>query len=280
MGKVLVIAGLLPQDSGKTYFTISLAKGLRSRGYKVEVMKPVAAHSAWFQHESLTESVALGVLIGEDILNYMREGLIKNVDMQNPVDILTAPPDLINVPTLSTYLSITSSSISQAVLARISLMRRNYFIVKDNLYRTSRLLKSQLMSAVKSFGSYREVSSGWLLNRLTSREIGSYILDLAKSLSDRSDYLLVESFNDALIPSFSLAKAVDSIAVVAPGRALVYGVNKIYAYLRAAISSTRLLSKDLVGLLKPDAYIELMPTDALGGVLSREGIEKLLEIME
>ncbi|MCD6324596.1 MAG: ATPase, partial [Desulfurococcales archaeon] len=121
MGRVVVVSGLLPYDSGKTYVTTSLAKALRTAGFKVSVFKPVAAHSAWFQHEAFEESVALGVLVGEDVLNYLREGLIDDVDKQNPIDILTAPPSMQAFPTLATYLAAIESGVRQAVIARVSI---------------------------------------------------------------------------------------------------------------------------------------------------------------
>ncbi len=277
-GKAIVISGLLPQDSGKTYFTTSLAKSLRSLGYSVSVSKPVAAHSAWFQHISLTESASLGVLVGEDVLNYLREGLIKKVDEQNPIDILTAPPDINTYPTVTLYMEALSSSIMQAVLARISFYGRKYFIIEKNLNKVPKFLKTEIINLVRRLGSYELISTDWLINKLTSEEIGNYINSLIREMLSRNDYVLIESFNDAILPVLSLANIIDSLIIVAPGKALIYRRNKVSNYLSGATSISNLLSKELVSLLRPDLIIEVIPSDTGSGVIREEDIRKIIGI--
>lgn len=155
----MVISGLLPRDSGKTTFTIALANALKYAGYSVTVFKPVAGHSAWFQHESFMESIAIGVLVGEDVLTYMKEGLIEDVDLQNPIDILTAPHDIMKYRSITLYLESLESGIRQAVLARISIHGRRYFLIKDNFEVIQPTLKKEILSALNEFGTYEEVSS-------------------------------------------------------------------------------------------------------------------------
>ncbi len=280
MGRVIVVSGLLRYDSGKTYLTISLGKALRSLGYTLTVFKPVAAHSAWFQHQVFTEATALGVLVGEDVVNYLREGLIDNVDVQNPVDILTAPPDISQFSTVSTYMNAMESSIAQAVLARISVMGRRYYLIRENLARVPNPLKREIVNSLKKFGEFQEANIQWLLNRLSSREIGSYLLSLAKDLASKSDYLLVESFNDALLPVISLADIVDAVIISTPGKGLLYGKGRLDSYLRAAVESSRMNARDLVALLKPDAVVDILPTDVYGGAISRDEVNRILEVIE
>jgi len=277
-GKALVISGLLPQDSGKTYFTTSLAKSLRSLGYRVTVSKPVAAHSAWFQHVSLTESAALGVLVGEDVLNYLREGLMNRVDEQNPIDILTAPPDISIYPTVNTYLESLTSSISQAIMARISLYGRRYYVIERNLARIPKLLRNEIIKLVKRLGSYEPVSAEWLINKLTSKEVGGFIYSLVRKMLSGSDYVLIESFNDAILPVLSLASVVDLLVVVAPGKALVYRGGKVSNYLRTAITTSNLLSRELVSLIKPDLALEVIPSDTGLGVIGEGDVRNLIKL--
>ena len=276
--KAVVVSGLLPQDSGKTYFTISLAKALRSLGYSVSVSKPVAAHSAWFQHTSLTESVALGIMVGEDVLNYLREGLIERVDEQNPIDILTAPPDIGIYPTITTYFKAISSSIVQAVLARISFYGRKYFVIEKNLSKVPKSLRMEIINLVKKIGNYESVTTEWLIDKLTSKELGNYINSLIRAMLSRSDYVLIESFNAAILPVLSLAEVVDSLIVVAPGRALIYGKYKVSNYLSGAVTTANLLSKELVNLLRPDLAFEVVPSDTGSGVIRNSDVRKIIEL--
>ncbi len=274
--RIIVISGLIPRDSGKTTFMIALANALKSVGYSVRVFKPVAGHSAWFQHESFMESIALGVLVGEDVLTYMKEGLIEDVDLQNPIDILTAPHDVANYGSVPMYLESLESGIRQAVLARISIHGRRYFLIEDNLGKIQPSLRKEIISALKEFGPYEEVNSEWLMNKLTSEEIGAYIAALTQKLASRKDFLLIESFNDAILPVGSLAPLIDAAVVVTPGRALIYGSTKTKSYLRITFPN-RVISRYMVELMRPDAEIEIKPFGPARPYMSRKDVEAFIE---
>lgn len=269
------MSGLLPYNSGKTFFTLALADYLRGLGYSVGVVKPVAAHSFWEQYEYFLESRKLGVLVGEDVVKYVKAGFIYDVDLQNPVDVMTAPHDLMKHPSLDSYLTSLTSLVDQAVLVRVSSLRqRNYYVVTNNLSRLSDHLASEVREFAGSLGRVEEVDNVWLYSKLVSREIDSIITGSTNSVLSRHDVTLCESFSNALIPAFGLRTLVKHVVVVTPSKALVYGPSKVGAYL-SALDKTRAETLFLVMLFKPDMVLSVRPSLTHSGVLEEEEAKKL-----
>jgi len=279
LGRAVLIVGMLPHDSGKTTFALMLAEALREEGFRVKAMKPVAAHSAWFQPWSLAESYRLGVLVGGDVVRYLRSGLIENPDLQNPVDLLTAPPDPIALPTTSTYMSSVEALERQVVAARLSIHGRAYYVVPDNLARTPPHLRAALEGLLSRMGPASKATPQWLLLRLSSPEVSARILDAARSLMRSADVLLIESFNNALTPAPGIESIVSSVIAVAPGRALVYRGGKLRAYLSGSPAGVRSLTHNFAALARPDATLSIPLTGpgAGGGRFSVN--ERLIEIL-
>ncbi|MFN3267853.1 MAG: hypothetical protein ACK416_01185, partial [Zestosphaera sp.] len=279
MRSLVVVSGLLPYDSGKTFFTLALADYLRRLGYSVGVVKPVAAHSFWEQYEYFLESRELGVLVGEDVVRYARAGFIYDIDLQNPVDVMTAPHDLMKHPSLDSYLTSLSSLVDQAVLARVSSeKRRNYYVITDNLSRLSSHLVNEIRGFVSSLGGAEEVDNLQLYNKLVSREIDSLITDSTNTVISRHDVTLCESFSNALLPTLGLRNLVKHVIVVTPSRALVYGPGKVTTYL-SAIDRLRVETSFLVMLFKPDMILSIKPSITYGGVLEEEEASKLVNYL-
>jgi len=261
MTGAVLISGLLPHESGKTYFTASLAKALKSAGYGVAVFKPVAAHSIWYQLKVFRESVRLGVLVGEDVLKYMDLGFVTDPDLQNPVDILTAVPDVTRFVSIDSYLSTVDSAVAQAVLARVSFTVRRYFLVEDVLGNLTPKLKEEVKSALSTFKPLVRVSSSWLTNYLSSREVDAAVRYAAESLLGKADVVLIESFSSALLPSASLAPYIRALVIVTPSRAMVYSGSKLGTYVSAIKSVNELDSRFFARLLRPDAVVEVPPSE-------------------
>ncbi len=261
MGKAILISGLLPHESGKTYFTASLAKALKSLGYEVAVFKPVAAHSLWYQLRVFRDSVKLGVLVGEDVLKYINLGLITNPDLQNPVDILTAVPDVTKFASIDSYLSVIDSAVSQAVLARVSFTVRRYFLAEDVLNSLTPKLREEVKKSLSTFTPVVRVSSSWLTNYLSGKEVDAAIKYAAESVLKKADVVLIESFSSALIPSASLTPYVNVLVIVTPSRAMVYPGGKLSTYISAIKSVNELDSRFFARLLKPNTTVEIPPSE-------------------
>ncbi len=257
MGRAVLVAGLLPHDSGKTTLSLMLARALREEGVKVKAMKPVAAHSAWFQPWSMAESFRMGVLVGGDVVRYVREGLISNPDVQNPIDILTAPPDPLSYPSASSYVASTETLERQVIAARVSIHGRAYYIVPSNLSRLPPTIQSALKPILSIMNPAAKVSPEWLLLRLTSPEISAYVSAMAESLKRSTDVLIVESFNNALVPVSGIEGVIDTLVLVAPGRALIYRGSKLRAYLSGIPRGFKESTASFASIARPDEVVSV-----------------------
>jgi len=276
---LVVISGLLPFNSGKTFFTLALAEYLRKSGYSVGVVKPVAAHSFWEQYEYFVESRGLGVLVGEDVVKYVRAGLIQDIDLQNPVDVMTAPHDLMKHPSLDSYLTSLTSLIDQAVLVRVSsLKQRNYYLVRENLERVGDHLANEIRGFASGLGRVDEVDRSWLYNKLVSKEIDSLIVESVSSVMSRHDVTLCESFSNALLPALGLRTLAKHVIVVTPSKALAYGPEKVTTYLNA-LNRLRSETSFLVMLFKPDTLLSIKPSTKYGEIIEAEEAEKLKNLI-
>lgn len=279
MRNLIVVSGLLPYNSGKTFFTLALADYLEKLGYSVSVVKPVAAHSFWEQYGYFLESRKLGVLVGEDVVKYIKAGFIYDVDLQNPVDIMTAPHDLAKHSSLDSYFTSLASLVDQAVLVRISSVRqRNYYVIANNLSRLSDHLADEIKGFVGSLGKAEEVDSLWLYNKLMSKEVDTLIAESIGSVTSRRDVTLCESFSNALLPALGLKKLVKYLIVVTPSRALVYGPGKVVTYL-SALDRLRAETSFLVMLFKPDMFLSVKPSTTYGEVLEEGEARKLVDFL-
>jgi len=275
MRMLILISGLLPYDAGKTSVTLALAKSLKKRGIEPVVLKPVSAHNAWYQHHTLTHSKRLGILIGEDVYRYFQEGLIRDIDTQNPVDILTAPPDIFNFSSLTHYFWSLETVISQAVLVRLSLPYRRYFLLEKNLDLIHPKIKDEIMGFLEQVNEYTAVNREWIEKKLAGKEMGNYLFSLVDRLKRENNLLLVESFNDALFPVISISRLVDLIIIVAPGRGLIYRRAKIMKYLDSSMS-LGVRARSLVELFKPDSYFIINPVDSGYPEIDEETLQKIL----
>lgn len=220
MSSIWLINGLLQYESGKTWFTIALARVLSRHGYRVGVYKPVAGHSAWYQFETLRNSIKHGILIGEDVVKYKEYlELEHDYSLLNPVDIISAPPNPARYRVLAEYLAALEVLAEQIVMVRLSdpeKHRHEYLLVEDAIDRIVDGLKSWIKKLVDAFNP-KQVSLESLLDKMYSPETDSILVKALNILSKESDILLVESFNDAAIPFYGLLEDIERVFTITPG---------------------------------------------------------------
>ncbi len=268
----ILITGLLVYDSGKTWITVALARSLASLGYKVALYKPIAGHDMWYQFETVLKSLDLGYLVGSDVLTYKRFFQYIDILSSNPIDVLLAHKDPGKVK-LDEYFSpyIQLRSIIMARIYRCSNNELRHFVFEENLDNVIptllpwiEKLKNRL-NAVKS--SIRDFMM-LLKSPLIEEELNK-CLDI---VSENKDIVIIESFNDALLPYSTLRSYIDKVLLVAPGYIAV--LNK-ESYIRAIDESIKLrgeeglraryvfekIEKDLEVYIEPRRSIEELNLD-------------------
>lgn len=232
LNKIVLVAGLIPYDSGKTWFTTAVGLATNSKGLKVGVFKPVAGHNLWYSPRTFKASIRLGLLVGNDILEYYKRGLAENPALSNPIAIATLPPDPTSYDDLGTYFSEFETVGSTAALTRVYDCRRgriDHYIHIENTARmspTCREIAYKLQRALKAVPkAFSDIAS-----YLMSPGVEDDLDECLAKVSAGKDIVYIEGFNDAVVAYPRLLEKSSLLVIVAPGRVLVY--DDVYSITR------------------------------------------------
>jgi predicted P-loop ATPase/GTPase len=262
MATVVLVTGLVPYDSGKTWFTLGAALAAREKGLRVSVFKPVAAHNLWYSPKAARKSLELKLLIGNDVLLYHEKGLVEDIGATNPVAIATAPPDPSKYSRVEDYMGDLEDVGRIALLSRVYAFderAHSHYVHAENLHkmntRVRRLVEKMsgaLEAVPRSFAS--------LSAYLTSNEVAANLDKCLHALERGKDVVFVESFNDAIAPYGALLESVDAVVVVAPGKAYIYrDAGKVREVSQKAFERwgwTGFRTSYVFDTLKPDFSVE------------------------
>jgi len=222
--RILVISGLIPHDAGKTWFTLGLVEAMWRFGLNIAIYKPVAAHNLWFSPRTLVKSAELKLLVGNDILAYYERGVLRDVTRSNPVALGLAPRDPFTTSSLDEYLESFEDPLKMLVLARFTECSSRvikHLVVRENLEKTPPLVRSSIEDLARTLNSI-ESSIEEVLDYLRSEILTRNLNLCLEELSSSVDLIIVESFNDAVIPYTSLLDKLNTLIIVTPGRVLLY----------------------------------------------------------
>ncbi|MEM0368147.1 MAG: hypothetical protein QXN57_01720 [Desulfurococcaceae archaeon] len=264
MVKLVLVAGLIPYESGKTWFTLGSALSARNHGLRVEVFKPVAGHNLWYSPRAVEKTLKLKLLVGNDVAIYYDNKFIEDPAIANPIALATAPPDPTRyLEKIDEYLRILEETYSITVLSRITschsrTIRHNLYY--ENLEKTSpstRRFVEKLALVLKAEKS----SLPSLLNYMSSSSVDHDLNKCLELIEKRCDIVFVESFNDAITPYAGLLERTNLIAVVAPSRVFVYeNSSKLREVLENNVKKLGLegfRAKFIVGDLRPDTILNI-----------------------
>ncbi len=276
----VLVAGLLEHDSGKTWIGLSLYEALKSLGYRVKCFKPVAGHNAWYQYNTIVESMKAKLLVGEDALKY-HKATGEPIEVLNPIDVLLAPMNPKSYSSIHAYLSTLSTLPQQLVLARLSRClptissQHYYFKLLDNVVPPLRQQIKELARELKAV----EGDATKFISLLASSEAEQIIDSCCKLLLEDTDALIVESFNNAATPYGLILNRITHAIVVTPGYLAVYdgedyrnAVKKVYENLGFNGLTTSIVVKDLEPLHEvyvPPANSPLELADTIKEVAKR-----------
>lgn len=225
MSTKILVAGLIPYDSGKTWFTLSSALYTRSLGYSVRVFKPVAGHNLWYSPRTIRESVRHRALVGNDILLYHKHGLVEDMVLSNPVAIATIPLDPVNYPgALGRYMTEMEQIYSTMALSRLTRCESKesiHYYFPENMLKTTSYLK-RVIEKIASELNARDYRVEDFLGLIETSAIEEDLETCFNNIAGNTDVLFIESFNDAIAPYIGLLDHIDYLIVVSPGRAFLY----------------------------------------------------------
>ena len=251
---------MLPHDSGKTSVTAALVREARRRGADTVAAKPVGGHCAWRQFDTLSRSLDMGILVGEDAYKlWLASDKCEPIELISPLDILTAPPDPDAIG-LDGYSEESSILTKVAVLLRISDAagkRTEHYVVSANLKRVAPALRARVEELARRVRA-KPVSPAQFLKLATSSE--GIVDESLQLLLDRHEEVFVESFNDAACPAPACLEA-DAVILVAPSRAYVYRGSDYAAVVRelARRRGLNVTSQEVFSRVTPIGSVQLVP---------------------
>jgi predicted P-loop ATPase/GTPase len=262
MAAVILVAGLVPFDSGKTWFALGAALAARERGLRVGVFKPVAAHNLWYSPRAVRKSLELKLLVGNDVLLYREKGLVEDIGVSNPVAVATAPPDPSAYASVGDYMRDFEDVGRIAVLSRVYAFderAHSHYVHAENLRKMGARVRRLVEKMGGALGAAPRSFAG-LSAYLTSNEVAANLDKCLRELERGRDLVFVESFNDAVAPYGALLESVDAAVIVAPGKAYVYrDARKLREVSRKAFERWG------VGWLPHQLRFRLVETRLLGG---------------
>jgi len=221
---VIGVSGLIPHDAGKTWFTLGLIEALKYFNLNTAIYKPVAAHNLWFSPRTLVKSIELKLLVGNDILAYYERGVVKHIAKSNPVALGLAPQDPFTTSSLDEYLESFEDILKMLVLVRFTECSSGvirHLVIRENLEKTPPLIKNSIENLARILNSI-ESNVEEVANYLRSETLTKNLDMCLEELSSNVDLILIESFNDAVVPYTSLLDKLNILIVVTPGRVLLY----------------------------------------------------------
>ncbi len=265
--KVLVV-GLLKYDSGKTSTALSIIREAKNRGYNIGVSKPISGFDAWSQFKYVLKSMEYKVLVGEDLtLLYNEAAPSEAIEAVGPIVMLLAPPD----PEfyswrLSTYTAITTSTVDQVVVTRITrcVQGKHYtshYVVEENLTHTPSIMKKALNKLIDSLNPKPKTVNKEFIEELFKEEVLEGVDACVEGILGRHDLVVVESYNDAAAPTHTSIK-VDVVVAVGPGKIALYDGERyrralsLIGELRNPLATT---TSEVLSLIKPIKTVDLKP---------------------
>lgn len=266
---IVTIVGLLQFDSGKTRFTTRLLRYLARVEPSIHALKPIGSHSVWGQEFSLYYSIEHGVLVGGDAIRIARSLGGVRPESVELMDILLAPPDSARYASrLRDYVLLHEDLLGQAVAFRYTRCRGEGLVEYVHVFSLEKLagtppalarMVSRLYESVKSRGGMvSTVEPGALARMLTSPEVYSQVDQCARMVSGKTRILVIESFNDALVPT-PLALESRVFLAVSPGRVVVYNGSSVARAVNTLAPLKRGVarSSDVLSHVKPLEVFEL-----------------------
>lgn len=263
MATTVLVAGLLPYESGKTWFTLSSALYVRKLGYSVRVVKPVAGHNLWYSPRTIKKSLKHRMLLGNDILAYYEHGLIEELAIGNPIAIATIPLDPSNYHgDIGRYMAEMEQISTIMALARLTNCHNRetvHYYFPENLVKTTSYMRRKIERIAVELNA-RAHDPRRFIDILASREIEENLEVCLNIVAGDIDILFIESFNDAVVPYMRLLDHVDYLIVVSPGRVFLYddveAVRKLIEEHTVRLGIEGLRARWIIERVKPALSVE------------------------
>jgi len=263
----LFIFGLVEKDAGKTTVSKVLLHFFKDLGLNFIPFKPISGHNLWYQWHAFKQCIKQRKLFCEDIY-HLKE--VANVDIPieilNPVDLLFAPLDLdyfINEG-FETEFYMTDPTAA-LVMERVTTIYRGKI---KNLYLLNSALETHLKYLKPIVEKLLKHSDEILSFKGRNEQVDMHIRLAEKAVNtcykeilEKEENVLIESFNDAVMPCRHVLNVNVPIGV-APGHILVFDPSKwgkALSVITQIKHPSSLKAQDIIPVLKPEKIFKVQP---------------------
>jgi predicted P-loop ATPase/GTPase len=220
----ILINGILPYESGKTTLALALLKKFYEVGFNALPLKPMAGHNIWYSYHTVSRSMELKLLVGNDALKYLDESGA-NIRLINPFAVLFSPVDLEKIAyNISLYENLMYNGLP--IMVRYSNCIENFDyhyvslesleIIPDSIRKVVEEMLNKFNVRFTTINSIKEFID----------QSPTLIDQCLPSIFSRFENTLLESYNDAVAPSF-LSLNADYIVLVSPGKAFLFDGKEV-----------------------------------------------------
>jgi predicted P-loop ATPase/GTPase len=279
----ILIIGVHTYNSGKTRIAGQIVDYLHNKNLKAEYFKPLSAHNFWHNYAHSERCLESGSLYSKDAA-YVRQFYESNlpVELSNPVHRLYAPA-LTERP-----LGPLPSTLAIAGMDSVLVMQR-FSHPKNEGIESTILLAQELIDAqsvlftkkdaqkIMGDAMVENISSFSEAHAFEEAMLEGHIGDSFDWVKRKSDFVVIEAFNDTVWPWEELT-SVDSVIAVSPGQVFSYEPERMLKAVRLSTysnASIREVSfRQVADLVKPIRQMRTYPNSGL----AHEDIERLIQI--
>ncbi len=265
----ILVTGLLPHDSGKTWASAIFLHALRSNNINAAYVKPIGATELWRDYKYYMESLKRGVIVSGDALKIasIAKDLGNIIEIVNPAGFYTIPLDPQNYRwKVRDYLDDSQIVSNVIFIGRLTNCKYSkpesvHILVKDNLLNTTPVLRQFIRQTLEHIRPQPVVISRGELVPILVDEAPVAADTCIDFLEKKYEALVIESYNNVSTPTMGSLNAT-IVAVVAPGRINLYrgeDYRRAINFFSPWRKTGSLLVGDIVKLIKPIHSIETLP---------------------
>lgn len=232
----ILVTGLLPYESGKTWFVVSMVDIFKDIGFSPGYFKPVGGHSGWYQLDTLIHSMELGVLVGHDAYVVAEKlGLLDLVDVISPLDIMTFPIDPFKEGVSTRmYIDMMSSTNKITLITRLTNVWENdggfervhtYIVARDTYEKLPDTLRESVDVLLEKLRKpntvFIEANTTFIEKVLENPSTYESIDHILELLANKHNPLIIEGYNDVAAPT-PASLSIDIAVVITPGKVAIY----------------------------------------------------------
>lgn len=272
LDKGILIVGFKEVNSGKTTVALALLRYLRENGVNACGFKPKAGNNVWYDFDIIYESLMQGRLYGKDAKLMRGES-----QTELPEEVISPIHRLWSMPPVDYETAFPE--IPYFIIDRITFCRNHYehYIIINKTLPFEHGVECFINRLCQRAARVIYITGLKDLNEI-SNLYEEAIESAYKTISQRYDFIVYESYSDNALPWNGIEGKVDLVLAIEPGRIYLYDPSKYFLTLRLLKGFRKeVATNNIRGLIKPMKTVKIPPYRSIE--LIEKMKEKICEIL-